>query len=262
MQPGNIKYEWGIEMKHKTTLAVFAAVFIFSGSYAVNATTMAAYLQTSAVVQNPQRDGQDRDALKLTADQKKQLQAIHQSTRDQLMALRNDQSLSPEQRREKARTIREGIQQQVQGVLTPEQQQMVKTRRLEGRERAPGRGLRREFGPGNRDREALNLTTDQRSQLKAIHETTRDQVNAIRNDSTLTQEQKAEKLRSLHQSIRQQVSGILTPEQQQNIKEGRRGGPRGGRPGLFGGPHGRRGGFRGGLGGPSDAPPTQSPAKP
>ena len=249
-------------MKHKTIPAVIAAAFIFSGSYAVSATTIA-YPQTGSVAQNPQREGaQDRDAMKLTADQKKQLQSIHQSTRDQLMALRNDQSLSPEQRREKASTIREGTRQQVQGILTPEQQQMMKARRLEGRGRGAGggqgRGLRRGFGPGNRGQEALNLTTDQRSQLKAIHETTRSQVSAIRNDATLTQEQKQEKLRSLHQGIRQQVSGILTPEQQQEIKAGhrggRRGGPQGG-PGFFGGPRGRRGGFPGGP------PPTDKPSE-
>lgn len=248
-------------MKHKTIPAVIAAAFIFSGSYAVSATTFATYPQAGTVAQNPQREGaQDRGAMKLSADQKAQLQSIHKSTRDQLMALRNDQSLSPEQRREKARSIREGIRQQVQGVLTPEQQQMMKARRLEGRGRGAaggqGRGLRRGFGPGNRGQEALNLTTDQRSQLKSIHETTRSQVNAIRNDSTLTQEQKAEKLRSLHQGIRQQVSGILTPEQQQRIKAGRRGGPRGG-PGLFGGPRGRRGGLPGGP--PPGDKPSEKP---
>ena len=250
-------------MKHKTIPAVIAAVFIFSGSYAVSATTVVAYPQTGSVARNPQREGaQDRGAMKLTADQKAQIQSIHKSTRDQLMALRNDQSLSPEQRREKARTIREGIRQQVQAVLTPEQREMVKNRLQERRERgaggAPGRGLGRRFGPGNRGQEALNLTTDQRSQLKSIHETTRSQVNAIRNDSALTQEQKAEKLRSLHQSIRQQVSGILTPEQQQKIKAGRRGGRRGGPhggPGLFGGPRDRRGGFPGG------APPGDKPSE-
>jgi Spy/CpxP family protein refolding chaperone len=248
-------------MKHKITLAVLAAVLIMSGSYAVSATTIAAYPQTSPVAQNPKGEGaQDRDAMKLTSDQKKQLQSIHQSTRDQLMALRNDQTLSLEQRQEKARTIREATRQQVQGILTPQQQEMVKNRRQEGRGRGAGRGLRRGFGPGNRGQEALNLTTDQRSQLKAIHQSTRDQVNAIRNDSTLTQEQKAEKVRSLHQSTRQQASGILTPEQQQKIKAERRGGRRGGHgggPRGFGGPRGRRGGLPDGP--PSADKPSEKP---
>ena len=63
--------------------------------------------------------------------------------------------------------------------------------------------------------------------------------HVIRNDSTLTQEQKAEKIRSIHQSTRQQVSGILTPEQREKMREHRthRGegevGPRGGRRGRL-----------------------------
>lgn len=239
-------------MKQKTTLAVLAAVFIFFGSYANSA-----YSQTGAVTQNPQVEGaRDRDPLNLTADQRAQLKSIHQSTREQLLALRNDQTLAPEQRQAKARSIQQGAHQQMLGILTPQQQEIMKNNRREGHGRGPGRGFGRGEGSGDGDRAALGLTADQRSQLKSIHESTRDQVTTIRNDATLTQEQKMEKIRSIHQGVRQQVSGILTPEQREKMKEGRRGGRHGG-PGRFGGPGGRHGGFPGGP--PSDKP-TDKPA--
>jgi Spy/CpxP family protein refolding chaperone len=94
-----------------------------------------------------------------------------------------------------------------------------------------GRG----FGRGADGANALNLSESQRSQLKSIHEGNRSQISAIRNDAALTQEQKMEKIRSLHQSRRQQLSTILTPEQQQKIKQhrhSRRGRHEGRRDGL------------------------------
>jgi len=241
-------------MNQKTTLAVLAAVFIFAGGLANSV-----YSQTGTVTQKPQVESAQRpDKLDLTADQKAQLKSIHQSTREQLLALRNDQTLSPEQRQAKARSIRQGVRQQMVGILTPQQQKIVKNNRRERHEGGLGRGFGRGEGSGDGDRGALNLTADQRSQLKSIHETKRDQVNAIRNDATLSQEQKADKIRSLHQSTRQQVSGILTPEQQHKMKEGRRGGP-----GRFGGRGHRGGPFGPGRpGGPSGASPTQPLTKP
>lgn len=245
-------------MNQKTTLAVLAAVFIFAGGQANSASS-----QTSAVGQKPQVESALRpDRLNLTAEQKAQFKSIHQSTREQLLALRNDQTLSPEQRQAKARSIKEGVHQQILGILTPQQQEIVKNKLRERRERGFGRGFARGDGSGDGERSALNLTADQRSQLKSIHQSTRDQVNTIRNDATLTQEQKAEKIRSIHQSTRQQVSGILTPEQREKMKEGRRGGPGGG-PGRFGGRGHRGGPFGPGRpGGPAGAPPTQPPTKP
>lgn len=235
-------------MNHRTTLAIIAAVFIFSGSQANSA-----YSQSSAVTQNPKVEGtQERDKLDLTADQRAQFKSIHESTREQLRALRNDQTLSPEQRQAKARSIKEAAHQQALGILTPQQQEIAKNNRREGHGRGFGRGFGHGEGRGDGARAELGLTNDQRSQLQSIHESTRNQVHTIRNDASLTPEQKAEKIRSLHQGTRQQVFGILTPEQREKMKEGHRGGHHDG-PGRFGGPGGRRGS-------PDGPAPTNKPS--
>ncbi|MCU1268403.1 MAG: hypothetical protein JWM21_4721 [Acidobacteria bacterium] len=220
-------------MKLKTILAILASFIVFAGSHASSA-----YSQTSAVPQNPKVEGaQDRDALSLTENQKAQFKSIHQSSRAQLRSLRNDQTLSPEQRQAKASSIREAAHQQVLGILTPQQQEIVKNHKREGH--GFGHGFTRRDGSGDRGRVALGLNDDQRSQLKTLHQSTRDQVATIRNDSTLSSEQKAEKIGSIHQSTRQQVSGILTPEQRDKMREHRRhrrDGEGGGRRGGFPGP--------------------------
>lgn len=221
------------EMKFRLVLVGIALTLVPAAGRSVVATTLIAALQEPQT-QSTQSPGD----LGLTPDQKAKMKSIHEGIRDQMRALRNDQSLTLEQRHEKARSLREATRQQVLGVLTPQQQELMKNR-VERRgkgfgERRGNRGFGHGFGRGQ-VQDALGLSADQRSQINSIHESTRSQANAIRNDSTLSTDQKAEKIRSLHHSTRQQVSTILTPEQQQRIREHRRSGGKGG----LRGPHRR-----------------------
>ena len=65
----------------------------------------------------------------------------------------------------------------------------------------------------------LNLTDDQKSQIKAIHAKAKEQVQAVKSDTTLTDAQKKAKLRGIRMDTRKQVSGVLTPEQRQTLRE-------------------------------------------
>ncbi len=73
--------------------------------------------------------------LNLTDDQKAKLKPILQDEGKQMRAVHEDNSLTPEQKREKAKQIRENFRPQIQAVLTPEQKAKLKTLREEGRER-------------------------------------------------------------------------------------------------------------------------------
>ena len=65
----------------------------------------------------------------------------------------------------------------------------------------------------------LNLTQDQQDKLKPIFEKQREQAKAIKNDSSLNEDQKKEKFQALRQDTMSQVNGILTPEQQQQWQQ-------------------------------------------
>jgi Spy/CpxP family protein refolding chaperone len=79
----------------------------------------------------------------------------------------------------------------------------------------------------------LNLTPEQKAELKSLRETEKQQAQAIKNDSSLTSEQKKAKFHELRKSSHEQMMAKLTPEQQQKFKEfrkehrGHRGGHRG-----------------------------------
>jgi Spy/CpxP family protein refolding chaperone len=71
------------------------------------------------------------------------------------------------------------------------------------------------------DRPNLNLTDDQKAQIKKIHEEAKSQVDAINNDSSLSADQKQAKIREVRKDSHKQVEAMLTPEQRKTMKEWR-----------------------------------------
>jgi Spy/CpxP family protein refolding chaperone len=61
------------------------------------------------------------EQLNLTADQKPKVQSIMDTQRQKMLDLRNDTSLSPEDKQAKRKIVVEETAQQMKAVLTPEQ---------------------------------------------------------------------------------------------------------------------------------------------
>jgi Spy/CpxP family protein refolding chaperone len=65
----------------------------------------------------------------------------------------------------------------------------------------------------------LNLTDQQKQQFQQINQTFRQQAKAIHNDTSLSDADKKQKLQELRKQSVQQRMAVLTPEQQQKLKE-------------------------------------------
>jgi histidinol dehydrogenase len=65
----------------------------------------------------------------------------------------------------------------------------------------------------------LNLTEAQKEQLQQIGRDIRKQGMAIRQDSSLTDDQKKEKMLALRKQSHQQMFGVLTQEQKDQLKQ-------------------------------------------
>lgn len=59
----------------------------------------------------------------------------------------------------------------------------------------------------------LGLSVEQQTQIKAIREAARPQLEAIRNDATLTREQKRAQAQAIQKDTQAKVDALLTPEQ-------------------------------------------------
>ena len=63
----------------------------------------------------------------------------------------------------------------------------------------------------------LNLTDDQKTQLKPILQDEYKQLKAVKADSSLSPDQKKTKAGDIHQSFKSQIGSVLTPEQQKKL---------------------------------------------
>jgi hypothetical protein len=67
--------------------------------------------------------------------------------------------------------------------------------------------------------ESVNLTPDQQNKLRPILQGEVSQMTAVNNDTTLTPEQKQQKMVDIRRSAGPQIQSILTPEQQQKLTQ-------------------------------------------
>jgi Spy/CpxP family protein refolding chaperone len=107
------------------------------------------------------------------------------------------------------------------------------------RDQAAGPGLRRAERPPRPEPGAgLQLTREQREKMRAAMDELREQMRQIRQDTSLTPEQRREKLRQLQDKQTEKMKEILTPEQFQKWQEQRS--QRGAGPGAGPGPRPER----------------------
>jgi len=65
----------------------------------------------------------------------------------------------------------------------------------------------------------LDLTEPQKTQIQGILESTRTQLQTLRNDTAATREQKMDRMQQITQQTRDQIRSVLTPEQQLKADE-------------------------------------------
>jgi Spy/CpxP family protein refolding chaperone len=66
---------------------------------------------------------------------------------------------------------------------------------------------------------SLNLTDDQKAQIKKIHEDAKSKADAVKADTALSDVDKKAKLREIRKSARMESSKVLTAEQRAQLKE-------------------------------------------
>ncbi len=64
----------------------------------------------------------------------------------------------------------------------------------------------------------LNLTAAQKTQWKENQQNLKQQRDALKNDASLTQEQKKEKMKELNQAQHEKMNSILTPDQKAKMQ--------------------------------------------
>jgi Spy/CpxP family protein refolding chaperone len=69
------------------------------------------------------------------------------------------------------------------------------------------------------DMAGLNLSEEQKEQMKQVHRATKAQMDAINGDSSLSPEQKQVKIHQIRHHARKQMVKLLTPDLRQQFRE-------------------------------------------
>jgi len=159
--------------------------------------------------------------LNLTEAQKTKLKAIREEQHKEMESLKTS-SLSKEASVEKRKEIQQKYRNEFNSVLTADQKAQLEKQKTErkakGKEakkdfKGKGKGHKGGFDKGGKMAQELNLTADQKAKMEGLHKSSRSQFESIRNDKSLTDAQKKEKMQSLRKQQHEAMKSILTPEQ-------------------------------------------------
>lgn len=153
--------------------------------------------------------------LNLTADQQAQMKKIREDFKSRMDDLKKSEAtITVKDYKEKKQAIAKQHHDQVQNVLTQEQKDQLAKMRSE-------RGKRFEGGPGrgmDRMKTTLGLSDEQSAKIKALRADTRTKMKSIREDQTLSEDQKKQQVMAAFKDQRESMNKILTPEQQKKME--------------------------------------------
>lgn len=181
------------------------------------------------------------NSLDLTTDQKTQVDALFTQAKSDFEAMRQkweQDKVKPRDRMDQGRDFMKDLNKKVEAILTDQQKEALKEKRqkwAQNREGRRGPGMHhgkdgkgdRQGPPAMMERmhhalDQLNLTEDQKQQVKAVMTETHEKLKALRDESDGDREAMREKGRKIMEDARTRIMAILTPEQREKLKEMRR----------------------------------------
>ncbi len=159
-------------------------------------------------------DKKTMQELNLTEAQKTELKAQREAAKTQLESIKTDASLTDAQKAEKAKAIHQEQKAKMQALLTTEQKAKLEQSRQTAKERGKEMGEKKKQAFKD-----LNLTSEQSAKLKSQREASKTKIDAIKNNSSLTEEQKKAQIKEVMKSSKADMKNILTAEQLKKMQE-------------------------------------------
>jgi Spy/CpxP family protein refolding chaperone len=157
----------------------------------------------------------DMAQLNLTDQQKSELKTINEDFRQQMTDLKKNEDITVREWKSKMETIRKDHRDKVQSVLTDDQKASLKKMMQEHKAEMKKHGAKRL----EQMKKDLNLTDDQVASLKKSHEDMAQKFKAIRDDKSLSEDQKKAQLKDLREQQQNSLKSILTPDQLQKLQQ-------------------------------------------
>ena len=147
--------------------------------------------------------------LNLSAEQKDQMKAIHEATKNQLMELSKNENITVKEFKTRKEAIHKEQKEKINNLLTAEQKaQIAKNKEAQKEKYVTMRAKRLE-----EMKSKLNLSDEQVAQIKTSHEAQRAKADAIRDNEQLSKEERMQQLSALRGENKNELKKILTEEQ-------------------------------------------------
>lgn len=153
------------------------------------------------------------EKLGLTNEQVQSIVEKVKEFHDQAIQIRQS-TMTQDEKKSKIQTLRQSTGESILNVLTAEQREKAEQMRFVERllQPKPGMGLMRIMAK-------LDLTEQQKTEIKALIESHREQCEAVRNDTTLSPDAKRTKIQELRQSSLEKIKALLNAEQVKKLEE-------------------------------------------
>jgi Spy/CpxP family protein refolding chaperone len=155
------------------------------------------------------------EKLNLTDEQRAAIRPILVKEAGDIKAIRQDNSLSAEQKQAKIQEIREKSRGKINAILTLEQQKKF----AEMKGEMAGRVRDEIHNRLAMLAERLNLTEEQKTTIRPILVTEANEIRAVIQDKALSKEERQTKIAAIRESSNKEINKVLTPEQQAKLAE-------------------------------------------
>ena len=155
------------------------------------------------------------EGLNLTDAQKAQMKANHEEFQKQMDLLKQNQTMSVKDYNDRKEALLKDQKAKMEALLTPEQKQTLE------KQKEKAEADRKEHQEKQLDnmKTKLALSDAQVKQLKDLREDMERKVKAIREDASLNQESRKQKIMELKKTAEDGRNKIFTPEQLKKMEE-------------------------------------------
>jgi Spy/CpxP family protein refolding chaperone len=162
-------------------------------------------------------NGDKFEKLNLTEDQKAQMKSMQLSFRQQMKDVSTNGTA--EEQKQKRNELARQQQEKMMSILTPDQRkQAVELRKDYMTNKKDGtRG-----GRFNNITQDLNLDAEQSAKVAGLNATFKSNLESLKNNTTLSQDEKKEQIKNLTKKHKSDVQSLLTNDQKKQLKNQRK----------------------------------------
>ncbi len=170
------------------------------------------------------RHGMDMQKLNLTEEQKAKFKTQNEGFRQKMAELKKNENITVKEWKAKAESLRKEHKAGMDGILTSDQKTELEKMKAEGKAKHEAMGKQK----GEKMKAYLGLTDAQSAKMESNRKEIGEKMKSIRENKSLSDEQKKEQMKELHKKQKENMKSILSEEQLKKMKESKhqRGGDR------------------------------------